>query len=63
MRRPVDTPEQPSILQLSHYDYDLPSDRIAIRPLEQRDASKLLVYDKTSDTINHQVFTDLSTIL
>lgn len=59
----MDTPEQPSILQLSHYDYDLPSDRIAIRPLERRDASKLLVYDNTSDTISHQVFTDLSSIL
>ena len=41
---------------LDPYKYDLPEDRIADRPLEKRDSSKLLVYkDKT---ISHQRFTD-----
>jgi len=32
-------------LQISQYNYHLPDDRIAKYPLQQRDASKLLVYD------------------
>ena len=35
------TPQQISI---DDYNYDLPDDRIALHPLSQRDASKLLVY-------------------
>ncbi|MDR2817019.1 MAG: S-adenosylmethionine:tRNA ribosyltransferase-isomerase [Proteiniphilum sp.] len=32
-------------LQISHYNYPLPNGKIAKYPLEQRDASKLLLYD------------------
>lgn len=32
-------------LQISHYNYNLPDDKIAKYPLHQRDASKLLLYD------------------
>ena len=30
----------------SDYDYDLPEDRIAKYPLEERDNSKLLIFDR-----------------
>ena len=36
----------PGQLKIENYTYDLPDDRIAKYPLEQRDASKLLIYDK-----------------
>lgn len=55
--------DQPEIFQLSHYDYELPSDRIAGRPLEERDASKLLRFDRTSGRISHHVFRDISSLL
>jgi len=51
------TPQQISI---SDYNYDLPDERIAIRPLGKRDESKLLIYkngeiyeDKFSSIVNH----------
>ncbi len=34
----------PSFISISAYTYDLPAERIALHPLEQRDASKLLIY-------------------
>ena len=46
-----------SPVYLRDYDYTLPEERIAKRPLEQRDHSKLLVYK--SGNINHQHFYDL----
>ena len=33
-------------IQIRDYDYALPEDRIAKFPLPERDASKLLIYDK-----------------
>ena len=36
----------PRQLRMSDYTYDLPDDRIAKFPLQQRDAAKLLVYDQ-----------------
>jgi len=51
------TPQQISI---SDYTYDLPESRIALRPLDKRDESKLLIYkngeiieDKFSSIVNH----------
>jgi len=32
-------------IDLNEFDYDLPKDRIALFPLEERDQSKLLVAD------------------
>ena len=43
----------PQNIRIESYDYQLPDERIAKYPLEQRDKSKLLVYNKgmiTSDT-------------
>jgi len=47
---------KPSEISILDYSYDLPDDRIALHPLEQRDASKLLSYQKgkiTEDTFSN----------
>ena len=49
-------------LQLRDYTYDLPSDRIAMYPLPERDASKLLV-SQPDGSIDHRVFRELPEIL
>lgn len=49
-----------SLLQLSDFNYDLPRDRIAQVPLEQRDLSRLMVLDReTGETLAHRRFRDL----
>jgi S-adenosylmethionine:tRNA ribosyltransferase-isomerase len=45
------------------YDYDLPSDRIAQKPSEQRDESRLMVIDRKSGTIDHRQFRDLPKLI
>ena len=37
-------------LRLSDYNYDLPAERVAQRPLEQRDASRMLILDRPSQS-------------
>jgi S-adenosylmethionine:tRNA ribosyltransferase-isomerase len=44
-------------------DYELPRELIAQRPLERRDASRLLVYRRGSGTIEHCVFSELPELL
>jgi S-adenosylmethionine:tRNA ribosyltransferase-isomerase len=39
--------------------YDLPSDLIAQRPAERRDASRLLVFDRATGDVRHRTFGDL----
>jgi S-adenosylmethionine:tRNA ribosyltransferase-isomerase len=46
-----------SPLLISDYTYDLPEEKIALRPLAQRDRSKLLVYKNGS--VHHQIFNEL----
>ncbi len=48
---------------LSSYFYDLPSELIAQRPCEPRDASRLLVYEEATDTITHAHFFELDQFL
>ncbi len=48
-------------IDINEYLYDLPADRIALHPLEQRDQSRLLVYDK--GRISHQKFTQIADLL
>ncbi|MGB4971937.1 MAG: S-adenosylmethionine:tRNA ribosyltransferase-isomerase, partial [Cyclobacteriaceae bacterium] len=48
-------------IKSSDYSYQLPSDRIAIYPLEQRDHAKLMLYDQGK--ISHQHFYDLPGLL
>jgi S-adenosylmethionine:tRNA ribosyltransferase-isomerase len=41
-------------------DYDLPADLVAQHPLERRDASRLLVYDRASGAATHRRFAELA---
>ncbi len=43
--------------------YDLPKELIAQQPVEPRDSSRLLVYDRATDTVSHRHFRDLVDIL
>jgi len=45
-------------LSLSDYDFDLPPTLIARAPLERRDASRLLVLDRTTGAVAHRTFRD-----
>jgi S-adenosylmethionine:tRNA ribosyltransferase-isomerase len=46
-------------MKSSELDYDLPSELIAQHPLERRDESRLLVYDRTFRSVRHCKFVDL----
>lgn len=46
-------------MESSELDYDLPSELIAQRPAERRDASRLLVYDRATGAVRHRVFAEL----
>lgn len=44
-------------------DYDLPAELVAQRPIEPRDASRLLVYRRASGEVEHRRFAELPTLL
>ena len=46
-------------MRSNELDYDLPGDLIAQHPVEPRDASRLLVFDRASGAIRHRAFRDL----
>ena len=46
-------------MKSSTLDYHLPPELVAQRPLERRDDSRLLVYDRTSGAVRHRRFADL----
>ena len=46
-------------MKLSELEYDLPPELIAQRPLERRDESRLLVFDRASGDIRHGRFSEL----
>ena len=50
-------------MDMARLDFELPSELIAQRPAEPRDASRLLVYRRNSATIEHRVFSDLPGLL
>jgi S-adenosylmethionine:tRNA ribosyltransferase-isomerase len=50
-------------MQTSDFDYDLPAEFIAQRPAEPRDASRLMVLDRVSGSIQHAHFRDLGQFL
>jgi S-adenosylmethionine:tRNA ribosyltransferase-isomerase len=46
-------------MHVAELDYELPPELIAQRPLEHRDESRLLVYDRASGDVRHRGFGDL----
>ena len=50
-------------MKLSEFDYDLPTELIAQTPVEPRDASRLLVYERAGGTIAHRHFRDIGEYL
>lgn len=51
------------MLKTEDFDYFLPEELIAQTPVEPRDSSRLLVYDKTADKIYHERFYDIKKYL
>lgn len=49
--------------RLSDYDYPLPEDLIASRPLDRRDTSRMLVLDRATGAISHRMFADFPSYL
>ncbi len=52
-----------STLKISDFDYDLPQELIAQTPIEPRDASRLLVVNRASQTFAHRHFRDIGDYL
>jgi S-adenosylmethionine:tRNA ribosyltransferase-isomerase len=50
-------------MKASELDYELPKELIAQRPLERRDASRLLVWSRPSGEVRHCPFRDLQALL
>src|SRR5437016_5939548 len=50
-------------MRLDELDYHLPREQIAQRPLEHREASRLLFLDRSSGVIEDRLFTDFPTLL
>jgi S-adenosylmethionine:tRNA ribosyltransferase-isomerase len=48
---------------ISDFDFDLPPELIAQEPLAERDASRLLVLDRSSGAVQHRLFRDLPDLL
>jgi S-adenosylmethionine:tRNA ribosyltransferase-isomerase len=46
-------------MDLSELDYELPPELIAQHPAERRDASRLLVYERTTGAVRHRTFAEL----
>jgi len=49
--------------KLSTYDYHLPEELIAQTPLEKRDASRLLVFNRKNKETLHRTFKDIKDFL
>jgi|TARA_B100000315_G_scaffold9315_1_gene9178 S-adenosylmethionine:tRNA ribosyltransferase-isomerase len=49
----------PPSFKLSNFDFDLPKELIAQKPVKIRDQSRLMILDRKSGTIDHAVFSDL----
>ena len=47
------------MLSTKDFYYDLPEELIAQTPKEPRDSSRLLVYNRKTDTVEHKIFRDV----
>lgn len=47
------------MLSTKDFYYDLPEERIAQTPVYPRDSSRLMVYDRQRDTVEHKIFKDV----
>ncbi|MDE7087849.1 MAG: S-adenosylmethionine:tRNA ribosyltransferase-isomerase, partial [Clostridia bacterium] len=47
----------------SDFYYELPPELIAQTPAEPRDSSRLLVYNREKDSVEHRVFRDVTEYL
>ena len=50
-------------MKTSDFDYELPQELIAQTPIEPRDHSRLLVYDRADRSVRHLHFYDLPQLL
>ncbi len=50
-------------MNLNDFDYPLPKDLIAQRPLKQRDASRLLVADRKTDKLSDKKFSNIADLI
>ena len=50
-------------MKVADFEFDLPPERIAQRPLEARDGSRLMVVDRTTEVVDHRRFSDLVDLL
>lgn len=53
----------PRLMKTSEFDYDLPPELVAQEPVSPRDASRLMVLERTTETISHHAFRDLTEFL
>ena len=51
------------IMKTSDFYYDLPEELIAQTPIEPRNASRLMLLDKVSGSVEHRIFSDLTDYL
>ena len=51
------------VIRISDFDYSLPQELIAQTPIEPRDASRLLVLNRSNGTIEHRHFRDIGAYL
>jgi S-adenosylmethionine:tRNA ribosyltransferase-isomerase len=55
--------EKMTDFELKSYDFELPDELIASRPVPDRHSSRLLVYDEARDTIIHSTFSQIDKFL
>ena len=46
-------------MKLSHFDFELPEEHLALHPAEHRDESRLMVLNRKDQTIEHKTFKDV----
>ena len=55
-------PDSITMLRTDDFDYHLPEELIADRPPERRDGARMLVVDRSAETIAHRQFTDFPSL-